>query len=216
MYLSTQLLKVDPKTYKTDDPNDYTTPSYFGHEADNFVGQLCKKTSLVSLLKCAVLEAKQQYEDIEIELKVAGDPELTFTGVPYISHDIMDALLDDAIQNNLVRQEQFGTPPSKIEITVAQKKENENYIVRVSDTAGGQPLDSLDTMLTCWSVYRHFENQYETSGNCSTWSKSPIKIPYAYCAAKVFGGDVSYVSIDGYGTDRQVVFPSHGLTGCSI
>ncbi|EPY23676.1 pyruvate dehydrogenase kinase, partial [Strigomonas culicis] len=118
MYLSNQILKMDPSTYKTDDPHNQTTQLLFSHAPEHSVGQISKKTSLVTLLKDAIASLQPTYDDAEISLKIAGDPSLTFVGIPYIIHDIMSALLDDAIQSNLIRQELYGIPCSEIEVTL--------------------------------------------------------------------------------------------------
>lgn len=52
--------------------------------------------------------------------------------------------------------------------------------------------------------------------NIKTWTRSPIRLPYANCVARAIGGDFRVASIEGYGTDRYVYFPASGIAGISI
>lgn len=209
MYLSTQILNIerDPQL----DPEGRTIPLYFNHDPDSFVGQMCMKTSLLKVIECAVESCKKTFTDAEIEIQVAGDPDLTFVGIPYITYDIVYALLEDAVQANLEREELLGTPCSKIEITLAQRKGNESYTVRVSDTAGGLPLRAAKQALSCWSVFRDAHGHTMPSSEIKTWTHSPIRLPYGWRASHVIGGNVRLGSVEGYGTDRYFYIPARGV-----
>ncbi|KEG08447.1 pyruvate dehydrogenase (lipoamide) kinase [Trypanosoma grayi] len=208
MYLSTRILQLEPK-----DSEKLTVPLFFDHNPDAFVGQICRECSLVKVLKCAIRSASDMYEDSGIELRVAGDPNLTFTGIPYMLYDIVSAMIDDAVQANLVRQEKFGTPCAPVHVTLSQREGNEEFSVRVSDTAGGMPLEEVKHVLRYWSSYKAAESVLKEA---DTWTHSPIRMAYAYCAAKAIDGDISVVSIDGYGTDRILHIPSTGIEGIHI
>lgn len=213
MYLSTKILDVKRKETEHFDPDGLTVPLFFDHNPNDFVGLICKTCSLLTIAKCAIKEAQKGYDE-EIELKVAGDSNLHFVGIPYIMYDIIFAVLEDAVQANLDRQELMGVPSSKIEVTLAQHPSNERFVMRVSDTAGGLPLRDSAHLLSCWSIYNKMNDFNED--NIRTWTCSPIRLPYAYCAAQTIGGGLSVASIEGYGTDRQLYFPSTGICGLSI
>lgn len=212
MYLSTQILNVKQDTAKSGDTEGITNPIFFNHNPNDYVGQICKKCSLALLLKCAIRNAQKNFDDAEIELRISGNADLTFVGIPYITYDILSAMIDDAVQANHRRQELYGTPCSKIDVTLAQREGSKSYVVRISDTAGGMPLSAADLSLTLWSTTL----QTMSDDKCKTWIQSPIRLPYAYCAARVIGGDLTVASIEGYGTDRQLYLPSTGLLKFSI
>ncbi|KAG5477892.1 hypothetical protein GH5_04746 [Leishmania sp. Ghana 2012 LV757] len=213
MYLSTKILGIGREEYASNDPEGHTVPIFFDHNSEDFVGQICKKCSLLVLTKCAIKEAQSKY-DAEIELKLAGEPDLVFVGVPYITHDIICAMLEDAVSANVDRQERTGKPCTKIEVTLAQWSTNKRYVLRISDTAGGMTLSQASKQLSCWSLYGKTQGHNQES--ISTWTSSPIRLPYAYNAARVIGGNISLASIEGYGTDRQLYLPSTGLIGVCL
>lgn len=214
MYLSTKILNVERPEYVEWDPEGLTKPLFFDHNPEDFVGQICRKTSLLNLLKYSIRQTQKGYDEEEIVLRLAGEDSLTFVGIPYITCDVLTAMLEDAVQANLKRQEAFGVPCSKIEVTLSQHSKSKNYVVRVSDTAGGVPLSEAEQALACWSLYKAVQEGGQDK--FKTWTQSPIRLPYAWCAARVIGGDITLASIEGYGTDRQLYLPSSGISNCRI
>lgn len=210
MYLSTKILNIPKEKYGVEDPDDRMVPVFFDHDPADFVGQICRKCSLFILVKCAVKEMQKNY-DAEIELRLAGEENLSFVGVPYITHDIICAMLEDAIAANVEREEVYGKPCSKIEVTLAQKKSNKHFVLRVSDTAGGMTLRQSRMQLSCWALYKNIQSQDRDL--ISGWKSNPLRLPYSDCAARVIGGNITVASIEGYGTDRQLYLPSTGLIG---
>ncbi|KAF5215401.1 putative pyruvate dehydrogenase (lipoamide) kinase [Trypanosoma cruzi] len=208
MYLSTHILNVEPK-----ESEKLTTSLFFDHDPDSFTGMICRKCSLENVLKCAIRAANDLYDESDIELRVAGDPNLTFVGIPYIMYDTLSAMIDDAIQANMIRQEKYGVACTPVVVTLSQRDENEQICVRVSDTAGGMPLEEVKHALKYSSSFKVSEQETKTA---NTWIHSPIRMPYAYCAARVIGGDISVVSIEGYGTDRILYFPRSGIRDIHI
>lgn len=213
MYLSTKILGLPKDVYCANDPDGLTAPVFHDHNPEDFVGQICQKTSLLTLAKCAIKEVQRHY-DAEIELRLAGKPDLFFLGIPDLTHDIICAMLEDAISANVDHQERSGKPCSKIEVTLAQWPDNKRYVLRVSDTAGGMKLSEASRQLSSWSLYKNIQGQQRDL--ISSWTSSPIRLPYAYSAAKVIGGNISLASIEDYGTDRQLYLPSTGLCGLSL
>lgn len=208
MYLSTRILQVELK-----ESEKLTAPLFFDHDPHSFTGLICHECSLTKILKCVIQSAKSRYDESGIELRVAGDPNLTFVGIPYIMYDILSALVDDAVQANLVRQERFGVACTPVLLTVSQRDGCEQFSVRISDTAGGMPLDEAKHVLGYWSLYNASET---VSKKADTWIHSPIRMPYAHCAAQAISGDISVVSIEGYGTDRVLYIPFTGVKDIRI
>ncbi|RNF04223.1 putative pyruvate dehydrogenase (lipoamide) kinase [Trypanosoma conorhini] len=208
MYLSTHILHVEDK-----DVEKLTRPLFFDHDPSSFVGMICRECSLAAVVKCAIRAATELYDESNIELRIAGDPNLTFVGIPYVMYDVLSAMIDDAIQANVMRQEKYGVACTPVVVTISQRDENEQICVRVSDTAGGMPLEEVRHALKYWSAFKATEHEKKV---CKTWIHSPIRMPYAYCAARAIGGDISVVSIEAYGTDRILYIPRSGLKDISI
>jgi pyruvate dehydrogenase kinase 2/3/4 len=68
--------------------------------------------------------------------------------------------------------------------------------------------------------YLHSGKAFDQGGNETAslgWSHSSIRLPYAAVAARIFGGDTTVTSIEGYGTDRQIYIPmGKDLKNCLI
>lgn len=216
LHLSTQLLQRPKTSYEAVDKMRRTELSFFGHDPSKFVGQLCVNTSLHVLTKFCISDIQDKYADAKIELRVVGDDSLNFVGIPYILYDIISALLCDAVEENLHSQEILGKTPTSIEVTLAQKKNCKNFVLRVSDTAGGMRLQDARLALTCWSTFRNSKHYVSPFSEKETWIHSPIRLSYANCAANCFGGNVTVASIEGYGTDRQLYVPATGVSGILI
>lgn len=216
LHLSTQLLKRPKTSYEAVDKTGMTELSFFGHDPSTFVGQLCINTSLSILTNYCISVIQEKYADAKIELKIVGDESLTFIGIPYILCDIVAALVCDAVEENLHSQEILGRTPTSIEVTLVQKKNCKNYVLRVSDTAGGMRLQDARLAMTCWSTFRNCRHYDSPFSARETWIHSPIRLSYANCAANCFGGNVTVASIEGYGTDRQLYVPATGVAGVMI
>lgn len=215
--LCNQILQVPKESYAALDKEGVTHPAYFNLDPKAFVGILCHETSLLTLTKCCIKDIQARYEDAKIHLRFHGDESLTIFGIPYITYDIISALICDAIEENLHTQQVGGTPPTDIEVTLVQAKSSSNFVLRVSDTAGGMNLNDTKIALSCWSTFRNFSHVHTSElASGDTWIHSAIRLSYASCAANIIGGRLSVASIEGYGTDRQLYLPTAGVSNVSM
>ena len=175
-----------------------TSITFYDHNPDDFRGLICRSTSLVKVVQHAIAEVKENFAEDEvppIEVKVAGDPDMTFLGIPRNLVEIVASLIEAPVQANLLRMDRTGAPLTPIEVTISQHPDNNDLSLRVSDTAGGIPLSEVDRSMTY--VY------------CSrSATKRDIQLPYTAVAAKAMGGEISVASIEGLGTDRTLYIPN--------
>lgn len=216
LHLSSQTLQLPRSRHEEIDKDGLTEPNFFGLNPATFVGQICEETSLYVLVKGCVADAQKRFPDAKIHLKFVGDDTLTFPGIPYITHDIVMALLSDAVEENYHRQEVSGKHPTDIEVALVQRRGGGSFVLRVSDTAGGMKLNDARMALTCWATFRNFYHHASPLATGDTWIHSPIRLSYANCAAKCIGGNVTVASIQGYGTDRQLYMPAAGISRITI
>jgi len=194
MYLSTKILRPDMSAF-----DGATQPHFFGHQESQFHGFICRETSMVTLVQHAIEAVKREFSAYdadqlpEISLRVAGDETRTFPCPPMFVQQSIAAMIDTAVHANLDRSEETGALCSPIEIVVAQAPKASEVSVRVSDTAGGMPLDVVPRSLTLLS--------------CCEGPPGAIGIPYAAVAAMKLGGALNVASIEGYGTDRVLHLP---------
>lgn len=200
MELSHRLLDI-PST----DPTSQSVPppNLFGHDESTFAGTICRETSMVKLVECAKQEAEEKFPDIErrdddfpkVNVRVVGDPNLTFIGFPQNTVQIITAMIEAAIRSNLRRSDEVGVTPTPVNVIIAQRPGASEIGVRVSDTAGGIPFHELPMSL----AYLY---------NCDVDDPHLIELPYVAVLAKTFGGHLHVSSIDGYGTDRVLYTPA--------
>ena len=216
-------LSIDPKAKTEVDP-------LFGHESCSFIGAICKDCKIPIVVQHAIADAKREAEednfcDIpEIRLKIAGNDKLGITASPAMCHNIVSALVGDAIRRNTLLTCRTGAPPTPIDVVISQYKGNSEVVVSVSDTAGGIPHNLLPYATSyIYSVRGFYEDRAAhgttPSGAISKpqgWMKSSVRLPYAKAAAQAFGGDVTIASIDGYMTDRHYYIPCVGFDQVTV
>lgn len=213
VHFSSQVLKLPRTSYEEVDKAGLTELCTFGHEPSEFVGQVCKTTSLLTLVKFCLEDVKRLYADAVFDFQFHGDESIRSTRIPYILYDMVVALLCDAVEANIYNEKVNGKAPAPIEVKLVQTKNSENYTLRVSDTAGGMCLEDSRLALTCWSTFRNSEHKspLKLSRDGISWIHSPIRLSYANSGASNFGGKVSVTSIEGYGTDRQLNILAQGV-----
>lgn len=198
MNCSTHILGIDASTTPPVQP--MSLPMLFNHPDTSFTGCICRETRMVDLVRIAVAELKEKYSYLdddqlpEISLRVAGDENLTFANVPLFTMQMLKPLIDAAIHANVQRSEDCGTACTPVDIVIAQSPRASDITVRVSDTAGGIPLDDVPRTLDL--LY------------CCDAHNDEIELSYAAVAARTFGGELQVASINGYGTDRTLCLPS--------
>lgn len=138
----------------------------------------------------------------------------TFTCVPSLVYWIVASLVGEAIRSNMMQKECHNVAITPITVVISQGSTLSDVVVKVSDTAGGMPLNVVTTSLTYISSCRQYLEDQQLFSNTTSiktgagWNHTPIRMPYAVVAARCVGGDVSVASIEGHGTDRYLYIPN--------
>ena len=229
----------------------------FGLSQDCFTGQVCESTSIYEVAKQAIEHARlvmataepggptiMQTEVPVVNLRFHGDPKFTFLYVPLQSYNIISSLVAHAMKVTMRKRRRLGsTALDPVQVLIAQMPGSNDVTVRVTDTAGGIPLEMVQWSQTY--LYSARETQILArcpeatagtyagrfagpiaTGRSSTqsheaddllrWMQSGVRFPYARVSAHVFGGDIKLVSVPGERTEAYYYCPTHGLPSLEI
>lgn len=181
---------------------------------DDHVGMICQKSSPHEIVCHAVEDAKfmcnRKFGDSP-EVVICGRLDLCFPYIPTHLHYILLELLKNAMRATV---EKHGVdsdwPP--VYVIIADGKENEDVVIKVSDEGGGIPRSYMRKI---WSYLFTTadpsiqEGLVAFSGEVDHSTDSPLAglgygLPISRSYARYFGGEVSIMSMEGYGTDAFV------------
>jgi len=188
----------------------------------NYVGIICSQTSPHEIVKAAIEDASfmctRKYGDSP-EVIITGRLDQTFPYVPTHLHYIMLELLKNSM---IATVDWHGVdsdyPP--IKVVIADGQENEDAVIKVSDEGGGIPRSNMDRI---WSYLFTTadpaiqEGMVAFNENVDHSVESPLAglgygLPISRSYARYFGGDLSIMSMEGYGTDAFVYLTRLGNT----
>lgn len=191
---------------------------------DHYVGIICSVTSPYEIVKRAIDDAafmcNRKYGDAP-EVIMSGRLDLTFPYVPTHLHYIMLELLKNSMRATV---EWHGPdadfPP--IKVIIADGSDNEDVVIKVSDEGGGIPRSNVEKI---WSylfttadpsiqegMVGVVENEAVDHGIDSPLAGLGYGLPISRSYCRYFGGDLSIMSMEGYGTDAFVYLARLGNT----
>lgn len=200
-----------------DDPNN------------DYLGLICKTTSPYQIVLHAVEDATwmcQRAFGDSPEVIISGNLDLTFPYIPTHLHYILLELLKNAMRATMEKHQDGDdsfadtdedVPP--INVVIADSLENEDVVIKISDEGGGIPRSNMKHI---WSYL--FTTASPTvqekliafgDGGADDGSDGAIQdhsihsplaglgygLPISRSYARYFGGDLSIMSMEGYGTD---------------
>jgi len=191
---------------------------------DHYVGIICSVTSPYEIVKRAIDDAAfmctRKYGDAP-EVIMSGRLDLTFPYVPTHLHYIILELLKNSMRATV---EWHGPdadfPP--IQVIIADGSDNEDVVIKVSDEGGGIPRSNVKKI---WSylfttadpsiqegMVGVVENEAVDHGIDSPLAGLGYGLPISRSYCRYFGGDLSIMSMEGYGTDAFVYLARLGNT----
>lgn len=192
------------------------------HPVENYIGLICLKTSPYEIVKRAIDDAAfmctRKYGDAP-EVIITGRLDLTFPYVPTHLHYIMLELLKNSMRAT-VDYHGIDADYPPIKVVIADGKENEDVVIKVSDEGGGIPRSNMRKI---WSYLFTTadpaiqEGMVAFNENVDHSIDSPLAglgygLPISRSYARYFGGDLSLMSMEGYGTDAFVYLTRLGNT----
>jgi len=189
---------------------------------ENYTGLICLKTSPHEIVKRAIDDAAfmctRKYGDAP-EVIVTGQLDLTFPYVPTHLHYILLELLKNSMRAT-VDWHGIDSDYPPIRVVIADGKENEDVVIKVSDEGGGIPRSNMKRI---WSYLFTTadpaiqEGMIAFNESVDHSIDSPLAglgygLPISRSYARYFGGDLSLMSMQGYGTDAFVYLTRLGNT----
>jgi len=180
----------------------------------DYIGLCCLRTSPRDVALTAIDDAKfmctRQHGDAP-EVTLHGRLDLTFAYVSEHVHYILLELLKNSMRATAEFHGTDDMPP--IRIVIADGEDNEDVVIKVSDEGGGIPRSHISRI---WSylfttadpeIQRGFVDLSHPASDFDT--ASPLAglgygLPISRAYARYFGGDLSIMSMEGYGTDAFV------------
>lgn len=180
----------------------------------NFIGMVNQKTSPYEIAMSAIHDASyictRTHGDAP-DVTIHGRTDLTFPYVPSHISYILVELLKNSMRAIVEFHGVDNMPP--IRIVIADGEKNEDVVIKVSDEGGGIPRSHmnriwsylfttadpaiLEGMLLDQEEVRDFDMQIPLAG-------LGYGLPIARNYARYFGGDLSIMSMEGYGTDSFI------------
>jgi len=188
----------------------------------NYVGIICSQTSPHDVVKRAIEDAsfmcQRKYGDSP-EVIITGRLDQTFPYVPTHLHYIMLELLKNSMRAT-VDWHGVDSDYPPIKVVIADGQGNEDAVIKVSDEGGGIPRSNMSRI---WSYLFTTadpaiqEGMVAFNENVDHSVDSPIAglgygLPISRSYARYFGGDLSIMSMEGYGTDAFVYLARLGNT----
>ena len=179
---------------------------------ENYVGIICSQTSPYEIVKRAIDDAAfmctRKYGDAP-EVIMTGRLDMTFPYVPTHLHYIMLELLKNCMRATVEWHMDEDFPP--IKVVIADGKDNEDIVIKVSDEGGGIPRSNMEKI---WSYLfttadpkvqeGMIGRQAVDHGTDSPLAGLGYGLPISRSYCRYFGGDLSIMSMEGYGTDAFV------------
>jgi len=180
----------------------------------NYIGIICSRTNPYEIVKRAIDDASfmcnKRYGSSP-EVIITGRLDLTFPYVPDHLHYIMLELIKNSMRAT-VDWHGIDSDYPPIRVVIADGKENEDVVIKISDEGGGilrSDMKRIWSYLFTTADPAIQEEMVSFNVNVDHSIKSPLAglgygLPISRSYARYFGGDISLMSMEGYGTDAFV------------
>jgi pyruvate dehydrogenase kinase 2/3/4 len=175
---------------------------------DDYVGMICLQTSPSEIVQRASRDVmgicRQKYGRTPT-LQLEGRLDLTFPYIPTYLHYILLELLKNAMRATVeAHMDKDDLPP--VIVIIADGTENEDVVIKIADQGGGIARSRIDQI---WSyLYTTADSSLQEAifAGKDHSKVSPIAglgygLPISRSYCRYFGGEISLMSMDGFGTD---------------
>ncbi|KAL4439458.1 hypothetical protein ABPG77_008787 [Micractinium sp. CCAP 211/92] len=179
---------------------------------ENHIGLIDTKCSPAGVCQDAIDDARSicmREKGSAPEVTVYGDPSFTFPYVPSHLHHMVFELVKNSLRAVHDRFEDADDEPPPIRLVVAEGEED--VTIKVSDEGGGIPRSGLPKMWTYLYTTAKSPLDEMDRSNATEGSDGPsvlagygYGLPISRLYARYFGGDLSIISMEGYGTDAYL------------
>eukprot|EP00612_Vaucheria_litorea_P003343 CAMPEP_0171461920 /NCGR_PEP_ID=MMETSP0945-20130129/6168_1 /TAXON_ID=109269 /ORGANISM="Vaucheria litorea, Strain CCMP2940" /LENGTH=382 /DNA_ID=CAMNT_0011988349 /DNA_START=180 /DNA_END=1328 /DNA_ORIENTATION=- len=182
----------------------------------DWIGMVCQKTSPKCVADSAIEDAKfvcaRQYGDAP-DVTIHGRLDLTFPFIPSHLHYILMELIKNSMRATVEYHGIDDIDEYPIKIVIADGEENEDVVIKVADEGGGIRRSNMNRVWSYLfttadpSVQKGFVDLSHVQSDHDR--DSPLAglgygLPISRSYVRYFGGDLSIMSMEGYGTDAFV------------
>ncbi|CAG9463186.1 unnamed protein product [Pedinophyceae sp. YPF-701] len=174
------------------------------------IGLIDTKTNPIQVAEDAIADAREmcmREYGCAPEVEVFGPPNLTFPYVPGHLHHMLFELVKNSLRAVQDRFEDADFDPPPIRVVVAEG--SEDITIKVSDEGGGIPRSGLPRIWTY--LYTTARTPVADQEDAMADGNGPVVLagygyglPISRLYARYFGGDLSVLSMEGYGTDAYL------------
>lgn len=179
---------------------------------EGYVGMVCTSTSAYQAIKEASDHARfmceRQFGDAPY-VEIKGRTDLTFSYVPshlyYMLFEVLKNSMRATVEHHATEDDPFPELPD-VRVIISDGEDNEDVVIKVSDEGGGFPRSHMKRIFS----YLYTTAQGNTVTNSSELKDFGIEgplaglgygLPISRAYARYFGGDLSLVPMEGWGTD---------------
>lgn len=191
------------------------------HEVSD-VGLICTRTRPADVAAAAAEDAADIFErqivDFDApEVEIVGNTSCSMAYIPSHLYYILFELLKNSMR--AVAEAHSDAEPDElppIKIIIGEGRKGDDVVMKISDLGGGIPQSHNKRIFNYLftTAAPAFQTQLleemESFGRASPLAGLGYGLPIARLYARYFGGDLSLMSVDGYGTDAYLVLNRMG------
>lgn len=182
-------------------------------QRENHIGLIDTRCSPAGVCQDAIDDARSicmREKGSAPDVTVYGDPSFTFPYVPSHLHHMVFELVKNSLRAVHDRFDDHDHDPPPIRLVVAEGEED--ITIKVSDEGGGIPRSGLPRMWTyLYTTAKSPLEEMEQTAAAAEGADGPsvlagygYGLPISRLYARYFGGDLSIISMEGYGTDAYL------------
>jgi len=176
-------------------------------QRDDWVGLVCLNTSPAAVAKAAIEDARYMCDrqfGVCPDVTLHGCLNETFPFMPSHLHHILFEIIKNSLRAVVEFHGQDADDYPAVRVIVADSKDNEDVVIKVSDEGGGIARSSMHRIWSYFytTAYAQFDLVDATDFSVDTpLAGLGYGLPLSRVFARYFGGDINIMSMEGYGTD---------------
>lgn len=193
----------------------------YEEQAPDYVGLICTNTSATKVARAAAEDARymceRQYGQAP-NVEFLGRIDLTFAYIPSHLYYVLFELLKNSMRATAEYHKHASSLPD-VRVVIADGEENEDVVIRISDLGGGIPRSIQKKVFsylftTAREAFPEHLEDLEDFGKGNPLAGLGYGLPISRGYVRYFKGDLTLMSMEGYGTDAFIHMPR--LSGTSF
>jgi pyruvate dehydrogenase kinase 2/3/4 len=180
----------------------------------DYSGLICKRTFPVLVARDAIEDARymcmRNHMDAP-QVTVHGQTELSFPYIPEHLYYIFFELLKNSMRAVVEFHREKEGPMPPIRVIIADSESNEDVSIKISDEGGGISRSNLNRIWSYLYSTAKFnlegltKEDYPDFGRDAPLAGLGYGLPLSRLYSRYFGGDLQVISMESYGTGRELL-----------